>query len=206
MSVARPGAGSRARRSGRLHSPHRARRSARSSRQPTSRASRRSAVARSRAPASWPRWAAGSTRQSPSSRKRSTSCSRAGERAEAARAEVTLGELHLVTNRIEEGVELLERALAAHESEGDERAIASVSVELGQAPVLRGAARRGNPARRARTRDLGAPTAAGRRRPGADQQGAADPAPPEREPRPDAPGSRCSRRRRATSAERCGRA
>jgi tetratricopeptide (TPR) repeat protein len=57
---------------------------------------------------------------------------RAGERADAAHAEVTLGELHLIGNRIEEGVELLERALAVHESEGDERAVAAVSAELGR--------------------------------------------------------------------------
>ena len=57
---------------------------------------------------------------------------RAGERADAARAEVTLGELYMSANRIEEGVELLERALVVHEAEGDERAVASVSAELGR--------------------------------------------------------------------------
>src|SRR5688572_27662367 len=38
----------------------------------------------------------------------------------------------MVAGRIEDGVELLERALAVHESEGDERAVASVSAELGR--------------------------------------------------------------------------
>ena len=53
-----------------------------------------------------------------------------GDRADAARAEVRLGEVFFASSRIEEGVTVLERALTAHEAERDENAIATVSAQL----------------------------------------------------------------------------
>ena len=40
--------------------------------------------------------------------------------------------MFFVTSRIDEGVERLEKALAAHDAEGDEAAIATVSAQLGR--------------------------------------------------------------------------
>ena len=51
-----------------------------------------------------------------------------------------LGELLLISNRIDEGVALLESALESHERLGDEPAIAAVSAELGRLLFFEGRA------------------------------------------------------------------
>ena len=84
-------------------------------------------------------------------------------------------------------------ALASHEAADDEAAIATVSAQLGRFLFFEGTSRRGDTAHRAGARARRAAPALRRRGRGTQHQGAAPPAPTEREPRADAPGPRPGR-------------